>query len=94
MYNPAERPNCNQPMIHYVAKLQHQCLTESYFPLIQTFLKMHTLHMLNSPKKECSHILRLPISEYFIFKKHTHKENTDSKPFLKTDLTYVLNQEQ
>lgn len=50
--------------------------------------------MLNSPKRECSHILRLPISEYFIFKKHIDKETRDSKPLLKTDLTYVLNQEQ
>lgn len=79
MHNPAERLNCNQPMIHYVAKLPHQCITESYFPLIHSFLKMQTLHMLNSPKKECSHILRLPISEYFIFKKHIHKENRDSQ---------------
>lgn len=67
MNNPAERINYNQPMIYYVANLQHQCITESYFPLIHSSLKMQTLHMLNRPQKELSHILRLPISEYVIF---------------------------
>ena len=51
MYNPAERINYNQPMTHYVANLQHQSITESYFPLIHSSRKMQTLQGLIAPKK-------------------------------------------